>query len=80
MCCIAPSITQPLPNMPNGKLAGVACANLDLTSYQCVLWETVQYPDFCRGFLAEVDFCGSSQQEAFQILTLLEASTHPDKR
>jgi len=33
VCCIAPSISQPLPYMPDGKPAGQACANLDLESY-----------------------------------------------
>ena len=28
-CCIAPSITSPLPGMPQGKPAGVPCINLD---------------------------------------------------
>jgi len=66
--------------MPNGKLAGQACENLDLESYRCNLWETDQYPVFCRGFKPDVDFCGSTRQEAEQILTFLEVSTHPNNR
>ena len=28
-CCIAPSINEPLPGMPQGKPAGVRCVHLD---------------------------------------------------
>ena len=28
-CCIAPSISSPIPGMPEGKPAGVACVQLD---------------------------------------------------
>ncbi len=79
MCCIAPSIKQPLPNMPEGKKAGQMCANLDPESLSCRVWETHQYPFFCRDFLADKDFCGTNRQEAEQILTFLEESTHPSK-
>ncbi|MEO8036559.1 MAG: YkgJ family cysteine cluster protein, partial [Acidobacteriota bacterium] len=27
-CCIAPSITSPIPGMPEGKAAGVRCVQL----------------------------------------------------
>ncbi|HRZ01930.1 MAG TPA: YkgJ family cysteine cluster protein, partial [Burkholderiaceae bacterium] len=36
-CCIAPSITRPLPGMPDGKPAGVPCAHLD-ADLRCALW------------------------------------------
>ncbi|NBX68342.1 MAG: YkgJ family cysteine cluster protein, partial [Proteobacteria bacterium] len=29
-CCIAPSISSPLPGMPHGKPAGVRCVNLNI--------------------------------------------------
>ncbi|PAS17689.1 hypothetical protein CGT75_04930, partial [Vibrio cholerae] len=28
-CCIAPSISSPIPGMPNGKPAGVRCVQLN---------------------------------------------------
>ena len=28
-CCIAPSITSPIPGMPHGKPAGIPCVQLD---------------------------------------------------
>ncbi len=77
MCCIAPSISQPLPGMPSGKSAGKACVNLDPQTFACRIWGQADYPDFCRGFQPEKAFCGDSREEAEQILTWLEASTLP---
>ncbi|MBB6521176.1 YkgJ family cysteine cluster protein [Pseudoteredinibacter isoporae] len=78
-CCIAPSITQAMPNMPNGKAAGEHCANLDPDSLNCRIWGRADYPEFCRGFLPEADFCGNSRKDALQILTLMEADTQAQK-
>jgi len=77
MCCIAPSISAPIPGMPNGKLAGERCINLDPESFACILWGGKDYPDFCRAFQPGLEFCGNNQAEAEQILTMLEAETKP---
>lgn len=77
MCCIEPSITGPLPGMPGGKRAGEACVNLDLTTLECRIWNTAQYPPFCQRFTPEPEFCGESRAEAQQILRFLEADTRP---
>ncbi|MEM1402659.1 MAG: YkgJ family cysteine cluster protein [Pseudomonadota bacterium] len=74
-CCIAPSIQTPIPGMPHGKPAGVACINLETGTKRCRLWGTEQYPELCRRFQASPDNCGSSAIEALQILTLLEQQT-----
>ena len=63
--------------MPQGKLAGERCVNLDPDSFMCALWGGDNYPDFCRAFLPGPEFCGNSQAEAEQILTILEAETRP---
>jgi len=63
--------------MPNGKLAGERCVNLDPESFICLLWGGEDYPDFCRAFQPGLEFCGNSQEEAEQILTILEAVTRP---
>ena len=34
-CCIAPSISSPIPGMPNGKPAGVRCVQLDANNLVC---------------------------------------------
>ncbi|MFY8177903.1 MAG: YkgJ family cysteine cluster protein, partial [Limnohabitans sp.] len=36
-CCIAPSITSPLPGMPQGKPAGVPCVQL-LPDMRCAVF------------------------------------------
>ncbi|MEC8428083.1 MAG: YkgJ family cysteine cluster protein [Pseudomonadota bacterium] len=77
MCCIAPSITQSIPGMPQGKAAGVPCVNLEPDTYACRIWGADNYPDFCRGFLPDRDFCGDTREQAEQILIFLEGSTKP---
>ncbi|GAA6153847.1 YkgJ family cysteine cluster protein [Pseudoteredinibacter isoporae] len=68
-----------MPNMPNGKAAGEYCANLDRESLQCRIWGQADYPEFCRGFRPEVDFCGTSREDALRILTVLEADTQAQR-
>lgn len=77
MCCIAPSINNPIPGMPNGKPAGVMCVNLDPSSYQCRIWNTPEYPDVCKGFTPEPAVCGDSREEAERIISDLEVITGP---
>ena len=77
MCCIEPLIVQSIPGMPEGKKAGEHCVNLDLQTFKCRIWGLPEYPDFCRAFTPEIDFCGNSQRDAEQILRFLEASTAP---
>ena len=76
-CCIAPSIKQSIPNMPDGKVGGELCANLDPLTFSCRIWGQGDYPDFCQGFTPEQAFCGDTRDEALQILTFLEDDTHP---
>jgi hypothetical protein len=74
-CCIAPSITSPLPGMPGGKPAGVPCINLEMENYLCKLWGTDLYPQLCRDFKPCESVCGQSRQEAIQLISLLELTT-----
>jgi hypothetical protein len=74
-CCIAPSIVQAIPNMPEGKAAGERCANLDPETLACKIWETDDYPELCRAFQPDPAFCGSNRSEALQILNFVEAET-----
>jgi len=62
--------------MPEGKSAGEVCANLDKDTLQCKIWGSEHYPDWCKNFQAEIDFCGASRDEALQILRFLERSTN----
>jgi Fe-S-cluster containining protein len=66
-CCIALSISSPLPGMPHGKSAGVRCIHL-LDNYKCDIYKGDDYPLVCSGFNAEKEFCGSSKEEALKIL------------
>jgi uncharacterized protein len=68
-CCIAPSISSPIPGMPDGKPAGVRCIHLQ-HDFSCGIYE--ERPKVCRDFMAEEAFCGSQRQEALAILSKLE--------
>lgn len=70
-CCIAPSISSPIPGMPNGKPAGVPCVQLD-ENYQCRLFGYPERPAVCEAFAAEPMICGEHREEAIRILTDLE--------
>jgi len=74
-CCIAISISSPLPGMPDGKPAGVRCVNLDPETYLCTIWGTEEYPEVCRAFQASYEFCGSSREEAFGRIAEIEEAT-----
>lgn len=76
-CCIALSITSPLPGMPEGKPAGVRCVNLERETRRCTLYHTAQYPSFCRDFTAEPDVCGLTRDDAITLIGDLERATAP---
>ncbi|MFI5345616.1 MAG: YkgJ family cysteine cluster protein [Elusimicrobiota bacterium] len=75
-CCIAPSISSPLPGMPNGKPAGVRCANLNAEGL-CRLWGGADYPAVCRGFRPMPDVCGENAEQARALISALEKATGP---
>ena len=76
-CCIAISISSPIPGMPDGKPAGVVCVNLDPETCLCRIWGRPEYPNVCRNLKAEREMCGSSREEALAYLTELERLTAP---
>lgn len=73
-CCIAPSISSPIPGMPNGKAAGQRCVQLDDNNL-CKLFGQPSRPKVCSEFEADADFCGTSTAEAIQLLGWLEQQT-----
>ena len=73
-CCIAPSISSPIPGMPHGKPAGVRCVQLSAENL-CLLYADSRRPEVCEQFQASKDVCGSSQTEALHLLSELEMST-----
>jgi len=66
-CCIALSISSPLPGMSEGKPAGVRCIHLT-DGYRCSIYNDPDKPKVCDDFTAEIEFCGSNQEEAMKIL------------
>ncbi len=73
-CCIAPSISTPIPGMPDGKPAGVRCVQLNDDNL-CRLFGKPERPKVCLQFKAMKDVCGDSNSQAFAIITELEAAT-----
>jgi uncharacterized protein len=66
-CCIALSISSPIPGMPDGKPAGVRCIHLH-DDYKCDIYFETGKPKVCTDFNAEPEFCGSDREEAMEIL------------
>jgi len=73
-CCIAPSISSPIPGMPEGKPAGVRCLHLSV-DYLCALFGRAERPAVCAAFKADEFVCGDSRESAIRILGWLEQAT-----
>ena len=73
-CCIAPSISSPIPGMPKGKAAGVRCVQLDDDNL-CRLFGDPRRPAVCHRFDYDSDLCGTHREEALERIALLEATT-----
>ncbi|MEI6347011.1 MAG: YkgJ family cysteine cluster protein [Bacteroidota bacterium] len=71
-CCIAPSISSPIPGMPKGKASGVRCIQLT-DDLLCKLIDSPLRPKVCEGFKFDKLICGSSQLEATKIMEELES-------
>ncbi|WP_411853579.1 YkgJ family cysteine cluster protein [Roseiflexus sp.] len=75
-CCIAPSISSPIPGMPHGKPAGMRCVQLSADN-RCMLFGRPERPAVCTSLQPAVEMCGTTNEEAFIILTALERMTSP---
>ena len=75
-CCIAPSITSPIPGMPNGKPSGVRCIQLDENN-RCKIFGSPDRPKVCGGLKPSEEMCGQSQTDALSYLEELERLTTP---
>ncbi|CRI56146.1 YkgJ family cysteine cluster protein [Pseudomonas sp. CCOS 191] len=73
-CCIAPSISSPIPGMPQGKPAGERCLHLNVENL-CALFGKPERPQVCGGFKAEAEICGNDRDEAIRIIGWLEQMT-----
>ena len=74
-CCIAPSISSPLPGMPHGKPGGQACIHL-ADDFSCLIYEHPERPAVCSDFKADPEICGTSREEALILLGKLENDQH----
>lgn len=73
-CCIAPSITSPIPGMPYGKPAGAPCVQLDENNL-CRLFGDPRRPEVCLRFDYDPDLCGATREQALAILDEWERAT-----
>ncbi|AJZ94810.1 hypothetical protein PFLUOLIPICF7_15285 [Pseudomonas simiae] len=60
-CCIAPSISSPLPGMPQGKPAGGR--------------RQPERPAVCSDFKANIEVCGTDQADAIRLIGWWEQMT-----
>lgn len=75
-CCTAPSISSPIPGMPEGKPANTRCVQLSDTNL-CMIFGLPLRPKVCSGLQPTAEMCGSTRQQAITYLLELEALTAP---
>lgn len=75
-CCTAPSISSPIPGMPDGKPAGVRCVQLR-DDESCAIFGDPRRPAVCTGLKPGPEMCGDSREQAMQFLARLERATAP---
>lgn len=75
-CCIALSISSPIPGMPQGKPAGVRCVQLTVDN-RCAIFGHPDRPDVCGRLRPLPEMCGDDAAEAMANIARLEAATAP---
>ncbi|EOX8977094.1 YkgJ family cysteine cluster protein [Enterobacter hormaechei] len=75
-CCTAPSISSPIPGMPEGKPANTRCVQLSDANL-CMIFGSLLRPKVCSGLQPTAEMCGSTRQQAITYLLELEALTAP---
>lgn len=73
-CCIALSISSPIPGMPDGKPAGVRCVNLT-ADHACAIFGHPDRPRVCGSLQAQPDLCGVDRDDALRLIAALELAT-----
>ncbi len=76
-CCIAPSISSPIPGMPDGKPADIPCVQLSKDNL-CMIFDKKERPLVCSSLRASEEMCGNNAKEAYHYLATLEYLTKPD--
>ncbi|MHB8123649.1 MAG: YkgJ family cysteine cluster protein [Desulfuromonadaceae bacterium] len=75
-CCIAPSISSPIPGMAAGKPAGMRCPQLSADN-RCKLFGRAERPAVCQSLRPSLEMCGSRADEAMERLAAWEVLTRP---
>ncbi|ASN14559.1 MULTISPECIES: YkgJ family cysteine cluster protein [Pantoea] len=75
-CCIAPSISSPIPGMPDGKPAGHKCVQLD-ENMRCKIFGHPDRPRVCGSLQPSTAMCGDNREQAIFWLGDLERATTP---
>ncbi len=75
-CCIAPSISSPIPGMPNGKPANTRCVQLD-DAMRCKIFFSPLRPKVCASLQARREMCFTHRDQALEYLVQLEKDTSP---
>jgi uncharacterized protein len=75
-CCIAPSISSPIPGLPQGKPAGVRCVQLDERN-RCRIFGRPERPAVCAQLRPSAEMCGADAAAAMHYLVRLERLTQP---
>ena len=75
-CCVAPSISSPIPGMPDGKPAGVRCVQLT-DDDRCLLFGQPERPKVCVELRPTEEMCGATREDAYAFLNRLERTTRP---
>lgn len=75
-CCTAPSISSPIPGMPQGKPANTRCIQLS-ESNLCMIFSSPLRPKVCAGLQPSAGMCGSTREQAMTWLLELESLTAP---
>ena len=75
-CCTAPSISSPIPGMPEGKPANTRCVQLSETNL-CMIFGPPLRPKVCSGLQPSAEMCGNTRAQAMTYLLNLEALTAP---
>ena len=75
-CCTAPSISSPIPGMPEGKPANTRCVQLSEANL-CMIFGSPLRPKVCSGLQPSAEMCGTTREQAKTYLLELEALTAP---
>ena len=75
-CCIAPSISSPIPGMPEGKPAGIRCIQLTPDN-KCSLFGRPERPRVCISIKPSGELCRETSEDALSYLMYLEKATGP---